>query len=97
MIVDETTGNRVTAFPAGLGGALPSAGYLRRWKGFRTHQNKLRIKPTSLSPSWPRASRLAIPGRWDCRGCCTIAGAWVAGTRPAMTIWGRSISHERLS
>jgi len=40
------------------------------------------VLPGSL---WWGVSRHLPPAGWDCRGGCTTAGAWVAGTRPAMT------------
>src|SRR6185312_2013249 len=54
-----------------------------------------RVAPYDGSPSWPGASRPPTPSRWDRRGGCTTTGAWVAGTRPAMTIRGGRIPAVR--
>src|SRR6185312_4716444 len=70
----------------------PSGGALalvRRWSASRTPAGAglSRIRsPSSPSPSWPGVSRPPAPSRWDRCGGSTTAGAWVAGTRPAMTI-----------
>src|SRR6185312_5292090 len=50
--------------------------------GIRVSGRGRRVFPR---PSWPGVSRPPAPDRWDRRGGCTTAGAWVAGTRPAMT------------
>src|SRR6185312_11927206 len=44
-----------------------------------------RLEPNPIFPSWLGVSRPPTPGRLDRCGGCTTAGAWVAGTRPAMT------------
>src|SRR6185437_3829897 len=42
------------------------------------------VAPPADESSWPGVSRLPTPGRWGRRTGRTTAGAWVAGTRPAV-------------
>src|SRR6185437_12305524 len=60
------------------------------------HDNASRTTaaPNSLS-SWPGVSRPPNPPPpVDLRGGCATAGAWVAGTRPAMTVRQGPVSRD---